>query len=270
MFRVPKSIEAQFGKRLGQVFARLMNRIKGGKIPVEQAIREFGFSKGAEKYLETAIAKMVNGQRLGSAFSWRELAKRKKVLSRQIHNYLKNEMKASVGRRVSELVSENAFYIKTLPGEWADFATELAFEMTMQGKSSDEIEEELRSIVPERINRNLKTIARTESAKANAAIAQARAEDMGISCYIWHTCQDERVRPSHAKMEGVVCFWNDPPSPEGRGFYHPGNTYNCRCYAEPILDVTDLPTSFRAWRNDGVRKFTRKKMIRAEKEMRLF
>ena len=266
MFHVPKSIEATFGHRLGRVFSRLMGRIKSGKIPVEQAIREFGFTKGANKYIDTAIEKMINAQRVSSAVSWKDMASRKSRIARSIRTYLKGEMKNSVGRRVGELIGENAMYIKSLPDNWADYASKMAFRMTMQGKTPEEIEAQLRKKIPEHMRSNLKLIARTESAKANAAIAQARAEDLGIPCYIWRTCKDERVRPSHRRMEGVLCFWNNPPSPEGMGFYHPGNTYNCRCYAEPVLDFDSLPKSMKMWTDSGVKRVYGKTMQKYKNE----
>lgn len=268
MFRVPKVIERVFGRKLTAAFQRLINRVQKGNVPVEQAMRDFVFSKETEEYIDKAINSMINEQRVGSAKSWRDLAKRRSAIGKEITEYIKNEMKGSVGRRVGELVSENSSYIKTLPAQWADYASKLAFRMTVEGKRPEEIEAELRKVIPEHMQKNLKTIARTESAKANAAIAQARAEDIGIPCYIWRTCKDERVRPSHARMEGVVCFWNNPPSPEGTGFYHPGGTYNCRCYAEPIIDSSTLPTGVRIWNNGAVERLSKKKVMKMEKQQR--
>ena len=268
MFRVPKVVERIFGQRLSQAFMRLMNRVKSGRVPVEQAMREFVFSKEADEYIDSAIEKMIQEQRIGSARSWKEMARRRSAIGKEIYEYIQTEMQGSVGRRVAEMVSENSQYIKTLPAQWADYASKQAFRMTMEGKRPEEIEAELRKVIPEHMQKNLKTIARTESAKANAAIAQARAEDIGIPCYIWRTCKDERVRASHRRMEGVVCFWNNPPSPEGQGFYHPGNIYNCRCYAEPILDSRDLPKSVKVWKNDEIQRTSKKAIMKMERDLR--
>ena len=268
MFRVPKVIEKIFGDRLAKAFQNLIDKILKGKVPVEKAVREFTFTKGAEEYIDKAISNMIHSQRVGSARSWQEMARRRAAIGKEISEYIKNEMKGSVGNRVAELIADNSSYIKTLPSQWADYASKLAFRMTVEGKRPEEIEAELRKVIPEHMQKNLKTIARTESAKANAAIAQARAEDIGIPCYIWRTCKDERVRPSHARMEGVVCFWNTPPSPEGSGFYHPGGTYNCRCYAEPILDSRDLPKSVKAWTYDGIQRMSKKSIMKLERQQR--
>ena len=45
--------------------------------------------------------------------------------------------------------------------------------------------------------------------------------------YIWHTQGDGKVRESHAERDGKVFSWDNPP--EGG---HPGEGYNCRCWAE--------------------------------------
>ena len=46
--------------------------------------------------------------------------------------------------------------------------------------------------------------------------------------YIWHTRKDEKVRDRHKGREGKIFNWHVPP--EGG---HPGEDYNCRCWAEP-------------------------------------
>jgi len=46
--------------------------------------------------------------------------------------------------------------------------------------------------------------------------------------YIWRTKKDDKVRGKHAEREGEIFNWNVPP--EGG---HPGEDYNCRCWAEP-------------------------------------
>ena len=46
--------------------------------------------------------------------------------------------------------------------------------------------------------------------------------------YIWRTKKDDKVRSKHAEREGEIFNWHVPP--EGG---HPGEDYNCRCWAEP-------------------------------------
>ena len=50
--------------------------------------------------------------------------------------------------------------------------------------------------------------------------------------YIWRTVKDSDVRPAHAAREGQTFSWTNPP--EGG---HPGEDYNCRCWAEPVAEI---------------------------------
>ena len=52
--------------------------------------------------------------------------------------------------------------------------------------------------------------------------------------YVWRTMEDEKVRDSHAVREGHIYNWN--LAPVGG---HPGEDYNCRCYAEPYKPQED-------------------------------
>ena len=64
--------------------------------------------------------------------------------------------------------------------------------------------------------------------------------------YIWRTVGDDKVRSAHAEREGEIFNWHVPPTGG-----HPGEDYNCRCWAEPykperyknkpmIVDVSGL------------------------------
>lgn len=47
--------------------------------------------------------------------------------------------------------------------------------------------------------------------------------------YLWRTVADDKVRGEHAAREGRIYAWNDPLEGD-----HPGDDYNCRCWAEPL------------------------------------
>ena len=51
--------------------------------------------------------------------------------------------------------------------------------------------------------------------------------------YRWHTQGDDKVRDSHVANDGKIFLWKEPPATG-----HPGEDYNCRCWAEP-LDVKE-------------------------------
>ena len=47
--------------------------------------------------------------------------------------------------------------------------------------------------------------------------------------YVWKTMGDDKVRSSHADLDGEIFSYHNPP-PEG----NPGDAYGCRCQAIPI------------------------------------
>jgi SPP1 gp7 family putative phage head morphogenesis protein len=74
-------------------------------------------------------------------------------------------------------------------------------------------------------------IARTEVMTLNAQTAQAQHEAAGILSYTWSTSRDERVRSTHAALEGKTFTYASPPEIEGEGAHGPGEFPNCRCVA---------------------------------------
>jgi len=69
--------------------------------------------------------------------------------------------------------------------------------------------------------------------KLKAAIAEKdRTAFAFIRRYVWRTVGDDTVRHNHAVREGRVFSWDDPP--DGG---HPGEDYNCRCWADPLVPM---------------------------------
>lgn len=84
-------------------------------------------------------------------------------------------------------------------------------------------------------------IARDQIGKANADVSQHRQEEHGVTRYQWSTSGDERVRERHAALEGTIHSWADPPvTNEAGDRNHPGEDYQCRCTADPVLDDDNI------------------------------
>mgnify|MGYP001616689193 CR=1 FL=1 len=92
-------------------------------------------------------------------------------------------------------------------------------------------------------------IARDQTLKANANLTQLRQQQAGVSEYIWTTSGDERVRgrpggkwedsdADHWVLEGTRQSWTNPPvtNPKTGARNHPGEDYQCRCTATPVVD----------------------------------
>lgn len=268
-------------KSLRKLFQGLIDDTKkGGGVISNRGFHNFMKSNAVSQFLNRVLSKMTHTIRVDTAGSWREAATKGNNGSK-INGIIRNEMKGNVGFVVQNIISENAKYIKTLPDEWAVYASNYAAQMTMKGERPELVEAHLRKVVPEHMQKNLKTIARTECAKANAAIVQARAEMCGIRAYIWRSVKDERARPAHRAMDGIMVFFDDPPSPEALfpiptyfnqegipyipppyGEYHAGNTFNCRCYMEPVVDISFLPDVIKVHDHGEIRKMTKAQIKR--------
>ena len=114
--------------------------------------------------------------------------------------------------------------------------------------------------------RRAELIARDQSSKLTGMINQARQTSIGIDMYIWRTSKDERVtgKPggkwpkgnkahgNHYAMENKYCKWNDPTvysTDKGKTWKkrrsdmpksHPGQDINCRCHAEPVINIDKI------------------------------
>jgi SPP1 gp7 family putative phage head morphogenesis protein len=98
---------------------------------------------------------------------------------------------------------------------------------------------EIERYITERMGNRAKLIIRTESAKLNAALTQVRAQELSLNAYIWSTSEDIRVRPTHKMMDGVLVFWNDPPTLDGFTA-HCGEYINDRCVQLPVFSISDI------------------------------
>lgn len=78
---------------------------------------------------------------------------------------------------------------------------------------------------------NLRRIARDQVSKGIGNLTQIRHQQLGIRQYHWRTSEDERVRPTHAALNGTLQDWGSPPPGTG----HPGQDIQCRCTAQAVI-----------------------------------
>ena len=85
--------------------------------------------------------------------------------------------------------------------------------------------------------------ARDQIGSLNGQLTKQRQESIGIDEYIWRSSLDERVRATHRRLEGTKHRWDDPPQ-VGARLVHPGEDYNCRCTADPVIPgIENIETS---------------------------
>lgn len=138
--------------------------------------------------------------------------------------------------QMEQWISDNVDLIKTIPSDSLDKMKEIVLDGYTKGDSTKSM---IKRIMEEygKSKRKAKFIARDQTAKLNGNIAKAQQEDAGITQYKWSTSGDERVRASHAELNGKVFDWANPPTNSDGRTCHPGEDYNCRCCAIPIFNT---------------------------------
>ncbi|MDC4238337.1 phage minor head protein [Pasteurella multocida] len=136
----------------------------------------------------------------------------------------------TVLNKMSVMTTANVQLIKSIEQQYLDKVQTIITQGAISGKLNRDLAKEIRDLGGVTENR-AKFIARDQSSKINAALTQARHEELGIKKYRWSTSGDERVRDSHAENDGKIFSYDDPPETG-----HPGHDFNCRCVAIPLLD----------------------------------
>ncbi len=221
-----------------------------------------------ETYCQEIALKMVTSVYQKTEGNWRKAAEQN-TKGREIYEALKKEKQNVLMENViQKLIEQNATLIKTLPLDIASDITKYIEKETTKGRRAEELVQEIKIKFPEKTKANAKCIARTEISKAQSALTKTRAEILNIQWYIWRTSQDERVRNAHKHMEGVLVSWKDPPSPEQLskskyqyGKYHAGEIFNCRCYAEPIVDIRFVKFPRKVYYNGRIVRMTKAEFL---------
>lgn len=236
-----KIVEHRLASALGRLTLRI-EKIARKLDTVEQitaAIAALTNSPDWRKLALSEAIKMVQGVAVQNARTWREAAKRGQK-SGAIYQALRGEL--SHNAPFIKLIQENANLISSLPDDIARHVTSHIATETVRGMRAEALVPYLRRKAPELSNARINLIARTETAKTQASIVQIRAQKVGLNYYVWQTSQDQRVRSSHKHMQGVICSYASPPSPEALdgepsvGYYGPGEIWNCRCFASVLID----------------------------------
>lgn len=88
--------------------------------------------------------------------------------------------------------------------------------------------------------RKAKFLARQETSLLMAKFKESRYTDMGSEEYIWENAAgspNHPVRPDHKRLRGTRQKWSSPPVTNLKtgAKNHPGEDFNCRCRARPII-----------------------------------
>lgn len=214
--------------------------------------------------LATQVARRMATQvNIQNAKTWREASSRSQR-SQMLYRALQQELHGPVGMRFRQIVDDNARLISSVPQEVAGrLAADIA-KGQQQGIRPATMAKALRERLPELTASRIHLITRTQVGMASTTLTQARSEDLDLPWFGWHTSHDQRVRPSHKLMDGVLVAWSDLPSPErlagiksSLGKYAPACCPNCRCYPAPLLSLEDVSWPRKVYSADGIRMMTR-------------
>lgn len=257
-------IEAEYRRAIQRLLLRALHIPEHATI--EEILEKISLLAGNAPLLQRIgnllSAHMVTQTATANARSWREAAM-EASRGREIYVALQQEMRGPVGLRVREIVSENAELISSIPAKIRESVNLEIAGLEREGLRANEIVKHLRQRVPQLTKTRAALIARTETGKAAEALTQARSEELGIPAYVWETSRDQRVRPSHRILQGVLCFWDDPPAPEELahehstlGHYGAGQAPNCRCTALPVLRAEALSWPHKLYAHGRIRYVT--------------
>lgn len=137
----------------------------------------------------------------------------------------------NIAEKVNAMTTANVQLIKSIRSQYLDKVQNAVTQAMVNGTLNKDLVQQIKDI-GKTTEKRAAFIARDQSSKLNAALTQARHEDVGITKYMWSTSGDERVRESHAEKDGQVFEYANPPADTG----NPGHDFNCRCVAIPVLD----------------------------------
>ena len=205
------------------------------------------------EYIQDNYAEVLGNILFTLTNRWRNITRHAKLISAEMVNgindknrkmfykSLQNATGVSLNGIISEeglqpmltsSINENVSLIQSIPDEYFKKLNTIINEGTKRGKSSGGIIKDILSL-GKSTKKRAKLIARDQTQKVNAAITQGRQNNLGVTEYIWRTSSDERVRESHKSKNGKRFRWDKPPADTG----HPGQDIQCRCVAEPVIEL---------------------------------
>lgn len=230
---------ATVSKRVGTIVRRFAPRGQVSDLPGLTATLT-RYAEILRPWARAVTARMHADVSKRDAVSWMELA-------REMGGILRKEIfTMPTGAIMREALNDSVTLITSLPLQAAQRVHRLTTEGLIRAGRASEIATEIMRTGEVTLGR-ARTIARTETSRTASLLLEARATSIGSTHYRWHTSEDSDVRPTHRKLNGKIFRWDDPPVTEVTGQRaHPGQIWNCRCFAEPILP--DVAVAVRARR----------------------
>ena len=253
-----KAINSKLGQ-LEAVIERLLFPVldefaERGERPIAFSIDE---PDDARTRVDAAIPRYVGARleaidlHLAEIFDERELVDGLEVIGKRVSTINATELQRVVGVSIREAAPEiasnieawralNVSRIKSLAGQELVEITQLLESSELIGARV----EVLRKAIEDRFSvtrSKAALLARDQTLTLNSQIAKARQQAVGISEYVWTTSGDERVRTfddgntDHSILDGKTFRWDTGADVGDGRMLNPGEDYQCRCTAFPVL-----------------------------------
>lgn len=132
---------------------------------------------------------------------------------------------------VKAKIDENVELITSLRSGYAHSIAKDVYQGVTSGMSPTNIAKDIAKRTGMSVNHGL-LIANDQTGTIISQLDSYRAKSAGATKYIWHSMEDNRVRPKHRELDGKTFKYDDPNG--GDSGQLPGEPIRCRCYAEPI------------------------------------
>jgi len=272
-FLVPRRFEASFRKALAVTLRESIRQCPSFE-EIDSWINELSFASRDPKLKEAAQRMsmiLVRNVNIHNVYGWRETARNVRG-GLQIFPYLYETRKGSIGKTITQQIHTTTEAITNIPERISHRLARQASYARSQGATEQGVFNILRRSFQANILRNIAMVANQNPHLINSELTEARSEDLDVQCFIWTTSHDSHVRPSHRKLDGVLVFWRDLPSPEALiglpailGRYSPGHCPGCRCSPEPVLHVDDLFSNgsarIKVYYNDSIGQLTKAQLM---------
>ena len=179
-----------------------------------------------EKKFNPAVSALVLG---GATNVWNEKEWQKQLKAAFGINVFQRE--PFISSTINSFTKENTSLITKMTADYKNGVGEAVQRGLRQGQSTVTITKALEKQGGLTKNR-ARLIARDQVGKLNGQLTELKQTNLGVRSYTWRDSGDSRVRPTHISNNGRVFTWDKPPFSTG----HPGQDFQCRCYAEPNLE----------------------------------
>lgn len=231
-------IRAAFAPLLAAMPAILTAAARDVRLDADEGKRIAEFTEAARKQIGSSIptARIEN---LAAKFAARTDTHQRIQLNRQTRAALGVDIFTAdrwLRPVVASFVAANVQLIKDIPAKTATAVEGLCTRAVQTGMLHGDLADKLEAQFGYSDTRAA-LIARDQVGKLYGQINAKRQQEAGISKFAWRTSEDERVRDSHAAIDGNVYSFDDPPTVDDEQVL-PGEPILCRCNADP--DFSDI------------------------------